>query len=505
MEDQHTVLLGMPQLPDHSFIAVYDGHGGEQTAQIASEQLLGFLQRQPDYVRYVEQVHAQGTPRSTGTTPPPPTMLGEAMRTAFLELDRELPRLLAEKSVHSRSGSTACAVIITPRHLVCANIGDSRAVMSRVDEQVLESAKLMRRHASDVPAAELVLSGLAILPMSEDHKPSNPVETQRIEAAGGTVVLDRVDGSLAVSRALGDFELKDSASTVAAQCAQKVSPEAEIRVVERDTASDQLLIVACDGIWDVLSNDRACKTALGLMVRDGEEDMGLVCEELLDSCLDLDSRDNMSAVIVAFPAATVRADGPGIAPLVAKRAARQQTEDAERETQAKSAENDTPEDGREETRDCEDDLHNTITHFSAQMGVKTGAAARPHKAALEGPLPPPSSDAQLLELRNVFDSIDTDGNGTLDKSEVSSALLRMERARFGSDLDDAFAAMDADGDGSVTFDEFQQWWEAGGKLSAIESLDLKWKQFGSTFDTMATGLLAGAFGGSVSVAKSSTT
>ena len=39
MEDQHTVLLGMPQLPDHSFIAVYDGHGGEQTAQIASEQL----------------------------------------------------------------------------------------------------------------------------------------------------------------------------------------------------------------------------------------------------------------------------------------------------------------------------------------------------------------------------------------------------------------------------------------------------------------------------------
>ena len=97
-----------------------------------------------------------------------------------------------------------------------------------------------------------------------------------------------------------------------------------------------------------------------------------------------------------------------------------------------------------------------------------------------------------------------DGNGALDKSELSSALMRMERALYGSALDDAFAAMDADGDGAVTFDEFQQWWEAGGKLSAIESLDLKWKQFGSTFDTMANELLAGAFGGSASVAKSNT-
>ena len=67
MEDQHTVLLGMPQLPDHSFIAVYDGHGGKQTAQIAGEKLLGYLQRQPSYLRYVQAAA--------------PETLGEAMRT----------------------------------------------------------------------------------------------------------------------------------------------------------------------------------------------------------------------------------------------------------------------------------------------------------------------------------------------------------------------------------------------------------------------------------------
>merc|ERR1711959_529576 len=249
----------------------------------------------------------------------------------------------------------------------------------------------------------------------------------------------------------------------------------------------------------------ACETALGLMVRDGEEDLGLVCEELLDSCLDLKSQDNMSAVIVAFPAATVRVGGPGVAPLAAKRVARWQAEDAMREEREKQKVGpETPELSKREDdmEDREDDLQSTIARFSAGMGVTPDATARPHKAAHTGPLPPPSSDAQLLELRRVFDSFDADGNGALDKSELSSALMRMKRALYGSALDDAFAAMDADGDGAVTFDEFQQWWETGGKLSALESLDLKWKQFGSTFDTMANGLLAGAFGGSASVAKS---
>ena len=45
--------------------------------------------------------------------------------------------------------------------------------------------------------------------MFQDHKPSNPPERERIQNAGGSVMIQRVNGSLAVSRALGDFEYKN--------------------------------------------------------------------------------------------------------------------------------------------------------------------------------------------------------------------------------------------------------------------------------------------------------
>jgi serine/threonine protein phosphatase PrpC len=501
MEDQHTVLLGMPQLPDHSFIAVYDGHGGKQTAQIAGEKLLGYLQRQPSYLRYLQAAA--------------PETLGEAMRTAFLELDRDLPEFLAGAS--DRSGSTACAVIVTPRHMVCANIGDSRAAMCRVDatrpayraKQLVADKRLRDQSeedasiaASAAAEAALLLSGLVAVALSEDHKPSNPRELERIEAAGGCVEMNRVDGSLATSRALGDFELKGDPSTPAAQCAQKVSPESEIRIVERDAAADQLLIVACDGIWDVMSSERACECALGLMARDGEQDMGLICEEILETCLDLGSRDNMSVVVAAFPAATVAPEGPGVTPLLAERTVRRQAEDdAAREKLEPEPE---PEVAGED--EGESDLIRSIKRLekgAASMGLKPAAAATEasQRPGLDDgqPLPPPSSEEELLKLRGVFETLDTDGSGALDKQEISNALVALGRARFGGALDDAMAMMDADGggDGEVSFDEFQRWWERGGKLNAAESLELKWQQFGQKFDTMASGLLAGAFGGSV--------
>ncbi len=46
--------------------------------------------------------------------------------------------------------------------------------------------------------------------LSEDHKPENELEKKRIEAAGGTVSENRVNGNLNLSRSLGDFEYKQN-------------------------------------------------------------------------------------------------------------------------------------------------------------------------------------------------------------------------------------------------------------------------------------------------------
>lgn len=210
MEDAHCIVPSMDDgLGDHSFVAIYDGHGGDATANIAAETMLSYITGQPEYKEYCALDDSQREP----------SLLGRALRSAFLELDRNLPAALVDRQGDASSGSTAVVVVITPTHFVCASCGDSRAVVAS-------------RERTDGVAA-----------LSEDHKPSLPAETARIEAAGGRVLMDRVDGNLAMSRALGDFELKDEGVD---QCLQKVSPEPTIEILRREMA-DEALIVACDG------------------------------------------------------------------------------------------------------------------------------------------------------------------------------------------------------------------------------------------------------------------
>ncbi|XP_076882355.1 protein phosphatase 2C 3-like [Bidens hawaiensis] len=122
-------------------------------------------------------------------------------------------------------GSTAVVAVVAPDKIVVSNCGDSRAVLCR--------------------------NGVAI-PLSTDHKPDRPDELERIEEAGGRVIYwdgARVLGVLAMSRAIGDNYLKPY-----------VIPEPEVTVTER-TEDDECLIIASDGLWDVVSNDVACRVA----------------------------------------------------------------------------------------------------------------------------------------------------------------------------------------------------------------------------------------------------
>lgn len=87
--------------------------------------------------------------------------------------------------------------------------------------------------------------------MSYDHKPDNPEEMRRIEAAGGFVEEGRVRGILSLSRALGDLEYKLN-KKIGIE-AQMITCVPEIKKVEL-TAEDKFLVIACDGIWDCLSS-----------------------------------------------------------------------------------------------------------------------------------------------------------------------------------------------------------------------------------------------------------
>ncbi|XP_035140578.1 putative protein phosphatase 1N isoform X2 [Callithrix jacchus] len=163
MEDAHCTWLSLPGLPPGwAFFAILDGHGGARAARFGARHLPGHV---------LEEL---------GPEPGEPEGVREALRRAFLSADERLRSLWPRVET---GGSTAVALLVSPRFLYLAHCGDSRAVLSRAG---------------------------AVAFSTEDHRPLRPRERERIHAAGGTIRRRRVEGSLAVSRALGDFAYKQA-------------------------------------------------------------------------------------------------------------------------------------------------------------------------------------------------------------------------------------------------------------------------------------------------------
>lgn len=94
-------------------------------------------------------------------------------------------------------------------------------------------------------------------------------------------MIQRVNGSLAVSRALGDFDYKCVHGKGPTE--QLVSPEPEVYEIERSEEDDQFIILACDGIWDVMGNEELCDFVRSRL--EVTDDLEKVCNEIVDTCL----------------------------------------------------------------------------------------------------------------------------------------------------------------------------------------------------------------------------
>ena len=252
MEDAHIVSPQVDGLPTgYAFYVVLDGHAGSKVAEYSAEVLEEAMAR--------EVIPVVGGP---------PSGLAEALRRVFLDHDLRMQRDF--DVLRSRSGSTCTAVLVTPEHFIFCNLGDSRSLLCRQGRPVFAT---------------------------KDHKPTDPVERARVRGAGGFVVQGRVDGGLAVSRAFGDFEYKMRSDLPAVR--QRVSAEPDTHVLARDPGQDTFLLLACDGIWDVMSNQVATKFVMSKLKK-GAGDLEGVCQNLIKRCLQLGSRDNMSVVLVLF-------------------------------------------------------------------------------------------------------------------------------------------------------------------------------------------------------------
>ncbi|KAK1298533.1 Protein phosphatase 2C 37 [Acorus calamus] len=244
------------------FFGVFDGHGCSHVAisckermhEILMEELAGTgtITGTAEWTALMEQSFARMDAEATART----------AATSIDDDERPTCRCELQKPQCDTVGSTAVVAVVTADKIVVANCGDSRAVLCRNGSPV---------------------------PLSTDHKPDRPDELQRIQSAGGRVIYwdgARVLGVLAMSRAIGDSYLKPY-----------VVAEPEVTVTERGKG-DECLILASDGLWDVVSNGTACEV-VRMCLRGGSEKACADAAMLLSKlALARNSSDNVSVVVV---------------------------------------------------------------------------------------------------------------------------------------------------------------------------------------------------------------
>ncbi|CAB3370223.1 Hypothetical predicted protein [Cloeon dipterum] len=244
MEDRHVVVNdfnGIFNVQDDtsaSFYAVFDGHAGADAAIFSASHVHQFLAESQFY----------------------PSNPVEALKDAILRTDNLYLKKVAAEPRY-QSGTTALCTLLRGKMLHVAWVGDSQAVLVRNGK------------------AESVV---------DPHKPKRPDEEARIHQQGGVVIFHgmwRVNGQLAVSRAIGDANFKPY-----------VCAEAEVRSIPL-RSEEEFLIMASDGLLDFVTPQEAAY-AVFQQLRDNHENLNAVCSRLINLAKQNGSTDDISVIVI---------------------------------------------------------------------------------------------------------------------------------------------------------------------------------------------------------------
>jgi serine/threonine protein phosphatase PrpC len=323
MEDRICISCPVPGRPAWSFFAVLDGHGGDYVASYLAENLPHIL------VNEVTLATAQNTTPETIVEDAETTvhllenLLTKVCATAEKRLAED-PYLKIEvlksgsfSAPHDSSGSTGTLCLVTSNYVAIANVGDSRAVRAHRDPSSTSPTQIAAR------------------PMSRDHKFNIPEERARAVAASAVVSIigdpsqyrneDDIQyqvecpkykgggDKLRMSRSFGDFWLKNNKELPEDQQAVVAIPEI---VIHTRSTEDAFIVLACDGIFDVMNNDEVVNfiadkvgyNSFGGPV--GGATPNIVadsCYSLLEHCVQLGAYDNLSCIVIMLgPPHTIR-------------------------------------------------------------------------------------------------------------------------------------------------------------------------------------------------------
>ena len=247
-EDGHSLIMNYSgkhkKYNKINFIGIYDGHGGKNVSQYLEQNFPGyFFDKKTKFPMKPKQV-----------------------KKIYNQFSQKLRTDLGTTAVNM--GST-CLVLVMYRHnntkyMTILNTGDCRAV---------------------------VCKGEIAEPLTKDHKPNYPSESQRIAKLGGKVLFDGYDWrikDLSVSRAFGDFSASPFVTHLPDMYNYKI------------TSKMKFIIMACDGLWDVLSNQEATNFVIASAYNKNKklkENIN-IAQLLVEYAYNKGSTDNISCYVI---------------------------------------------------------------------------------------------------------------------------------------------------------------------------------------------------------------
>lgn len=255
MEDAHIAILRLLKIKTNfvSYFAIFDGYGGSTVSKFCQDNMHQVLIN------------------SFATTDDPV----EALKTTFAETDKQFLEKAEKES--TQGGSTATIALIFGDHLYVANAGDSEAVLSR--------------------------SGKAIPVTTVHNMQRNAAEEHRIKKLGGIIYHKRLGHplwnpaivSIGVTRAIGDLFFKSEKFTTSKPTGLTSIPDIYQTPL---TSSEEFLIVACDGLWAVVSAQEAVDFVTNGMKE--TTNAQVVAQDLANYAAEKGSLDNITVMIITF-------------------------------------------------------------------------------------------------------------------------------------------------------------------------------------------------------------
>nr|XP_009663424.1 PREDICTED: integrin-linked kinase-associated serine/threonine phosphatase 2C [Struthio camelus australis] len=268
MQDAHVILNDITEecqpLPSQitrvSYFAVFDGHGGVRASKFAAQNLhQNLIKKFPKG----EVVSVEKTVK-------------RCLLDTFKHTDEEFLKQASSQKPAWKDGSTATCVLAVDNTLYIANLGDSRAILCRYNE---ESQKY------------------AALSLSKEHNPTQYEERMRIQKAGGNVRDGRVLGVLEVSRSIGDGQYK--------RCGVISVPDIKRCQLAHN---DRFILIACDGLFKVFTPEEAvnfivsCLEDKNIQTREGKLEADAryeaACNRLANKAVQRGSADNVTVMVV---------------------------------------------------------------------------------------------------------------------------------------------------------------------------------------------------------------